>query len=521
MSEEIVIRAPLIAEEPDRFDSMDPFRKNWTELKDYQGLSDPNARRRLIRKVNKKYEEDAKMQPSGQGASSKQLNPGKEYVNGYSVFDVITPPYNLYQLGSFYDKNYANHAAIDAKVMNVVGNEYQLEMTALAKERAAKVAGRKNVDYVANRIKRQREELLSWIDGLNDSDSFTTTMRKVVTDLESTGNGYIEISRTTKGDIGYVGHIPAATMRVRRLRDGYIQIINQSVIYFRNFGATNSDPIGGDPKPNEIIHLKKYSPLNTYYGVPDIVSALTSLVGDQMAEEYNIDYFENKAVPRYIVTLKGADLSPDSEDRLYRFLQTNLRGNSHRTLFLPLPGDTSERKVEFKMEAVENKVQEASFKEYRKSNRDNILMAHQVPLSKLGSADAGTVASSIAQDRTFRDQVCRPLQRYVEKAISPILSEKTDMLELRFVVPNIIDEVQQATIHQMYKDMGALLPSEIREEKGLPAIEGIDEKAEEQSRPPSVVARDAERAQQSSDGAASATGRNPKGSGAKQDGNRV
>ena len=240
-----------------------------------------------------------------------------------------------------------------------------------------------------------------------------------------------------------------------------------------------------------------------------------------MAEEYNIDYFENKAVPRYIVTLKGADLSPDSEDRLYRFLQTNLRGNSHRTLFLPLPGDTSERKVEFKMEAVENKVQEASFKEYRKSNRDNILMAHQVPLSKLGSADAGTVASSIAQDRTFRDQVCRPLQRYVEKAISPILSEKTDMLELRFVVPNIIDEVQQATIHQMYKDMGALLPSEIREEKGLPAIEGIDEKAEEQSRPPSVVARDAERAQQSSDGAASATGRNPKGSGAKQDGNRV
>ena len=82
-------------------------------------------------------------------------------------------------------------------------------------------------------------------------------MRKVVTDLESTGNGYIEVSRTTKGDIGYVGHIPAATMRVRRLRDGYIQIINQSVIYFRNFGATNSDPIGGDPKPNEIIHLKK------------------------------------------------------------------------------------------------------------------------------------------------------------------------------------------------------------------------------------------------------------------------
>ena len=521
MSEPIVVRAPIVKAADDQFEAMDPFRKNWDELKGYSGLSDPNARRRLVRKVNKKYEEEAKMQPSGTGATSKQLNPGKEYTNGYSVFDVITPPYNLYQLGSFYDKNFANHAAIDAKVMNVVGNEFHLEMTPLAKERAAKTTGRKNIDFVANQIKRKREELIAWVDGLNDADSFTTTMRKVVTDLESTGNGYIEVSRTTGGTIGYIGHIPSATMRVRRLRDGYIQIINQRVVYFRNFGATNRDPIGGDPSPNEIIHLKKYSPLNTYYGVPDIVSALTSLIGDQMAEEYNIDYFENKAVPRYIVTLKGAELSRESEDRLYRFLQTNLRGNSHRTLFIPLPADTDDRKVEFKMEPVENTIQEASFKEYRRSNRDNILLAHQVPLSKLGSADAGTVASSIAQDRTFRDQVCRPLQRYVEKAIAPIIAEKTNMLELRFVETNIVDEVQQATIHQMYKEMGAILPSEIREEKGLPAIEGIDEKAEEKDRPASVVARDAQRAQQSSDSPASATGRNPKGSGAKQDGNRV
>ena len=66
-----------------------------------------------------------------------------------------------------------------------------------------------------------------WLESLNNDDSFTTTMTKVYTDMQAIGNGYLEIGRTTRGEIGYIGHIPATTMRVRRLRDGYVQIIGQ------------------------------------------------------------------------------------------------------------------------------------------------------------------------------------------------------------------------------------------------------------------------------------------------------
>jgi capsid portal protein len=45
---------------------------------------------------------------------------------------------------------------------------------------------------------------------------------KVYTDLQATGNGFLEIGRTVTGEIGYVGHIPATTVRVRRLRDGFV-----------------------------------------------------------------------------------------------------------------------------------------------------------------------------------------------------------------------------------------------------------------------------------------------------------
>ncbi len=71
-------------------------------------------------------------------------------------------------------------------------------------------------------------------------------------------------------DVAAFKDIPATTVRVRRLRDGFVQIIGQKVVYFRNFAAKNPNPMGTDPRPNEIIHLKEYSPLNTFYGIPDI-----------------------------------------------------------------------------------------------------------------------------------------------------------------------------------------------------------------------------------------------------------
>jgi len=68
-------------------------------------------------------------------------------------------------------------------------------------------------------------------------------MMKFYTDVQATGNGYLEVGRKVNGDIGYLGHIPATTMRVRRLKDGYVQIIGQKVVYFRNFGAKNLTPL--------------------------------------------------------------------------------------------------------------------------------------------------------------------------------------------------------------------------------------------------------------------------------------
>jgi len=331
-------------EEINKFKDSDPFTKSWDDLKNYDGL-EKNFRRRTERIVKAQYDYSVptNVNPSSEeylnsasarsmgvdSTGSKQINPGSVYRNGYGLFDVITPPYNLYELANYYDASFANHAAIDAKVANIVGLGYNFNVT---DRTVIALEGREDstaVDKARKRIERMKLELRDWLESLNDDDSFTTTMKKMLIDFESTGNGYLEIGRTALGQIGYVGHVPATTIRVRRLRDGYLQIIGNKVVYFRNFGAKNQNPVTGDPRPNEIIHYKSYSPLNTFYGIPDILSAVSSLVGDSLAAQYNIDYFQNKAVPRYIITLKGAKLSGDAEDKMFRFLQTGLKSQSH------------------------------------------------------------------------------------------------------------------------------------------------------------------------------------------------
>jgi PBSX family phage portal protein len=538
MSEELYIRdlgLPDLDKKEDIFKAQDPFGKSWEDLKVLSGM-DKNFKRRSdrmakaydmaipndVRTDSPIYLDSALAVNRGvNGATSKEINPGTVFRNGYGMFDVITPPWNLYELANFYDTSFANHAAIDAKVENIVGLGYDFHVsdrTMMALESNDNDSAR---DKARKRIERMKIEMRDWIENLNDEESFTNVMMKVLTDYEATGNGYLEIGRTIRGEIGYVGHIPATTMRVRRLKDGFVQIIGQKVVYFRNFGAKNANPITGDPRPNEIIHFKQYSPLNTYYGIPDIMSAVSSLHGDQLASQYNIDYFSNKAVPRYVVTLKGAKLSSEAEDKLFRFLQTNLKGQSHRTLYIPLPGDSDTNKVEFEMKPIENGVQEASFNEYRLRNRDDILIAHQVPLSKIGGSDASNIAASLSQDRTFKEQVARPMQRNIEKLISRIIKEKTDILELKFNELTLTDEITQSQILERYVKTQIMVPNEAREVLGLPQRSDGDEPFEMSSRQATDARantaqnrqRDAERTNNNSDSPSTVSGRNAQGEG--------
>lgn len=448
-------------------DHYDPFNQLAEDLKTYSGLS-ASFKRKTTRSIQKVHQ-------GVTGVKSKKIEDPD--VTGYSMFEVVEPPYNMDYLAKVYEISSPHHAAVDAKVSNIVGLGFDLMESDETKDKIEEIddTDLKALNFLRRKISRAKSRLKKEIDDLNEDESFTETMKKVAVDYDATGNAYLEIGRKVDGRIGYIGHIPSSNMRVRRNRDGFIQIINNKIVFFRNYGDSSvSDPLGVDPRPNEVIHFKKYTPTNNYYGVPDIIPALQALAGDEFASKFNLDYFENKAVPRYIIVVKGARLSDDSQRKLLEFFQTGLKGKNHRSLYIPLPADDGNTKVEFKMEPVEAGIQDSSFRNYRVENRDEILMAHRVPVTKVSMSSGISLAAARDADKNFREQVTRPTQEYFEKKINKFVKEFTDMFLLKFNELTLTDEDTQSKIDERYLRMQVIVPNEVRARKGLPAIDSGD-----------------------------------------------
>jgi PBSX family phage portal protein len=445
----------------------DAFAREAEVLKSYEGVS-TSVRRKTTRELKKVHAGTG-------GAASKKIEEPNVHLTGYHLFDVMQPPYNLDYLARLNEISPPHYAAVKAKVANIVGLGYDFIESHKTRQTLEQIDDEDKVVKVRRKIEKAKSDMYDWLDSCNQDDEFLETLIKVWTDYETTGNGYLEIGRKTTGEIGYLGHVPATLMRIRRLRDGFVQITGNKSVFFRNFGDQDTpNPIGGDNRPNEIIHIKKYSPTNNFYGVPDIVAAQSAIAGAEFASRFNLDYFENKAVPRYVITVKGGSLSPKAERNILEFFQTNIKGKNHRTLYVPMPADTTDKKHEFKMTPVEAGTQDSSFNNYDKGNLNKVLMAHRVPISKVGMAEGVSLAVARDADKTFKEQVCRPEQSIFEKKLNKIFKEVTDVFILKLNELTLTDEDTMSKIEERYLRWGVLVPNEVRLAHGRTGLKDGD-----------------------------------------------
>lgn len=491
----------------------DPFRKRGEKIKELGGLS-ATTKRRISRNI-KKY-------ATGTSSDAGTKQEYEQLPTGYALFDLVEPPFNMEYLAKLYEISAAHHAAVNAKVVNTVGLGVEFRESLKTKQVISRAGDdEKKLDRLRRRVEKAREEMFLWLEDVNSEDTFDEILWKVCTDLETTGNGYLEVGRKSNGNVGYIGHIPSTTLRRRVARDGYVQIVANKTTFFRNYGEDTPDPIGGDPNPNEIIHFMKYTPTDTYYGIPDVVAARNAIAGIEFAERFNLDYFEHKAVPRYMVVLKGAELDEDGENMLMDFLSTGLKGNHHRTVYFPLPADTPESKVELKMEAIESGVQDSSFTKYNEFNRDVIFMAHRVPISQTGINSNVSLGAVRDATRMFKEQVIRPQQRVWESRLKPLFREITDVFDFKLTELTLTDEETQSKIDERHLRWGVKVPNEVRQAIKLAPRDGGDdpvdmatvaERKEQRTRASGNRRRDQERTGGPDDNQ-SAEGRREQGSG--------
>jgi len=440
----------------------DAFSIKPEDIKKLRGLA-----KRHITKINRQIKNGYK----GSGGAESQFI-SDEQLWGYQYLDCILPPYNVEYLTKLYEISPAHHAAVNAKVESVYGMGWDwIESPETKRQRDSKntPAALKKIDTAVSVWKKNMSE---WLEDVNNLDVFDEVLKKVGIDYETTGNAYIEIGRTTSGKVGYIGHIPAKHVRIRRERDGFVQIVGRDVRFFRNFGDLEmQNPITEDQEPNEIIHLKKYSPTNIYYGVPDIISAKAALGGNEFSSRYNLDYFENKAVPRYVIVVKNGSIKPENVNKLVEFFEGGLRGQHHRSLYVPLVGKStdngSEPEIEFK--AIETGQQDFSFGDYREANNEEIFMAHRIPATRVGVFSKNvSLSASRDADKVFKESYSRPEQIIFEKKMAKIVKQMTDVVVFKLNELSLVDEDTKSKIIERNVRMGVLVPDEPRREMGLP-----------------------------------------------------
>jgi PBSX family phage portal protein len=486
----------------------DPFKKEAGEFKTMVGLSATTKKRAA------RFEKSH----TGTGGAESKKNEGLRYKSGYDVLGVVEPPFNLSYLAKLYEASSAHYAAVNAKTANIVGLGFDFIESSKSKEKIDAMTSEEEKARVGKKLRKWRQSLFDWLDQCHEEDEFMETLRKVYIDYEVTGNGYFEIGRAKDGSVGYIGHIPAVSMRIRQKRDGFVQMSSDKTVFFKHFGSNTADPLGSGT-PNEVIHIKKYSPTSSYYGVPDIVAATQAVAGIEFASRFNLDYFENKAVPRYVIVIKGGKMDSSSASSIVDFFETGLRGKNHRTLFVPLPADEPDRKASFEMKPVEAGTQDASFVNYNKINLQSIFMAHRVPMGKTGYIEGTALAAARDADKTFKESVCRPEQSVLEKKFGRVIQERTDAFYFKLNELTLTDEDTQSKIDERAIRNQWAVPNEIRARKGQSAIKGgdtiVDFKANQASENATTAtggrARDRARSAGATDSAGQ--GRNTKGEG--------
>ena len=304
-------------------------------------------------------------------------------------------------------------------------------------------------------------------------------------DYQAGGYGLVELVKENKVYTGKpfrMKHIVAHTMRLHNSRQMFVQQIGTKKVYYKAIAPGNdiiddslkeSDlhkdtgvwykpgSLQVDKRATEVLYFNRYSPRDWWYGIPEAVSIIPTIKGESSRTKYNITFFDNYAVPSYAVFISGPfkdeDEVVDGQKTGKTVLQAaiedhfkELARNPHSTLILTLPTDSNgldpgEIKIEFKPLSVD--VKEASFRLYRKDNRDEIISKHGVPPYLISVFETGQLAGNLGQEATkiYAANKVKPGQEKYNNAITDYIIKECFKIEDFYFefTPLTIDETTQ------------------------------------------------------------------------------
>jgi capsid portal protein len=166
-------------------------------------------------------------------------------------------------------------------------------------------------------------------------------------------------------------------------------------------------------------------------------------------------------------------LTPKDKEDLQEYF-SNLKGNPHKTMILQLPKD-----VTGDLKPISSSPKEASFADFRKMNRDLMVVAHGVPPHLLGIIESGNLGGGTGESQlsNFKNLVINPRQRFLSERITRLIIRKgfgISNVRFEFNEMDAEDEMKNAQINKIWLETGVLRADEVRGQMGLSLQEAQD-----------------------------------------------
>jgi len=276
----------------------------------------------------------------------------------------------------------------------------------------------------------EKKKIQGFLDRPNPDDSLRTILNELLIDWGIIGWWGLEVVRDAKSEIAEIYHTPAHTFKIHKKKKKFFQKRGIKEIWFKAFGEDDNISAKDGKKgtydlktrANELIYYKNYYPRSDYYGAPNILSAIGSIIALIQIRDYNLSFFENYGVPAWMIVLKGK-WADDSVKKITKFLNTEIKGskNANKTIVFKVEeGDSMDQ------ERVSDEVKEGSFKDYIQRLIDDVLISYSMPGYRIGLNIEGRLGGTNIRESTeiYKNGVVEPLQEDIEDMVNHKLIEQ-------------------------------------------------------------------------------------------------
>ncbi len=462
------------------------------------------------------------------GRAANSLYNDATFYNNYNRERVtIAPPIPLSYYISLYRNDPIQKACVDAKVACVTSQGYKIrprrEM-ALVDNSTATAYGEEDHDP----DEQQKAAVIGLLDAGLPDYPLVQTLHELWLDVESTGNGYLELTRNGMGELDGIYPVKSATIEIVAGGDGYMQHRGGKARFFAKYtgeggqavalraqktsftrpgkqgvpremlsvpvewGNTTTlmrsynqaarqlmdEPADGDTAVtpvNEIMMFKKPTPLDTPYGEPDIVAAVYDALGSESAALFNLNYFENATIPRLVIIIEGGQMSSKVEEQIRSWVaEQSAPDVLNQVLLIENPDASTKIRIE---PLGVSELRDAGFLEYREHCAAHIMTANRTPASIIGYASSDARSASVEANLRFFGTVVRPGQRLLESRFNYLFEQERGVKDwvLELAMPELVSPLERAQFFDTLISRGVVTVNDVRRFFGMHPVEGGDE----------------------------------------------